>query len=79
MPPLRPFHLDGVFARFDLSFSFAERDAELTVSIDYRTELYTDATIEKLVARLLRVLSTGDHREVCAACRPPRACRRRAK
>ncbi|WP_179285695.1 non-ribosomal peptide synthetase [Streptomyces sp. NBS 14/10] len=64
MPGLEITHhpLQGVSARFDLTVNLGEHRAEdgapngMTGRLDYRTDLFDQATIEALAARFVRVL-----------------------
>ncbi|WP_436498874.1 amino acid adenylation domain-containing protein [Actinokineospora sp. HUAS TT18] len=49
---------DSSYAKFDLSFGFAERaDGGLDGSIEYATDLYDHATVERMATRLVRLLA----------------------
>ena len=51
-------------AKFDLSLSFLDRDSDLLGSIEYRTDLFDAATIDRLAGHLIRLLgAVGDSPE----------------
>jgi amino acid adenylation domain-containing protein len=61
---LTPYELDAVVSRFDLSFSFVDRDGALTLSLEYATDLFDADTATGTVRRLEQVISavTADPR-----------------
>ncbi|HYQ84615.1 MAG TPA: condensation domain-containing protein, partial [Rubrobacter sp.] len=53
---LRPLETVGTTARFDLSLSLEERGGELAGTVEYATDLFDGATIDRLIAHYERVV-----------------------
>ncbi len=53
----RPVHREATAAKFDLTLSLEEHGGELTGEIEYATDLYDAATVDRLVGHFERLLS----------------------
>ncbi|KQO31331.1 hypothetical protein ASF10_22090 [Flavobacterium sp. Leaf82] len=45
---IEPFEFDKTTAHFDLTFTFEESDDELTLKIEYNTDIYTELFVQKI-------------------------------
>ena len=63
--------LDAPGAKFDLAFTFVERDGAIAGRVDYATALFERSTIEGLVAGFRALLASIADDPACAICRLP--------
>ncbi|HYL05635.1 MAG TPA: condensation domain-containing protein, partial [Thermoanaerobaculia bacterium] len=56
---LRPLAVAATTAKFDLTFTLVPRDGELAGGIEYATDLFDAATIDRLAARFERLLAAA--------------------
>jgi non-ribosomal peptide synthetase component F len=56
---LRPVELQATTAKFDLTLIFEERDGELAGTVEYATDLFDSATVERLVAHYEGLLTAA--------------------
>jgi amino acid adenylation domain-containing protein/non-ribosomal peptide synthase protein (TIGR01720 family) len=53
---LRPVSVEATTAKFDLTLNFAEHDGGLLGTVEYATDLYDAATVDRLIAGFERLL-----------------------
>jgi len=56
---LRPVELPATTAKFDLTLIFEERDGELAGTVEYATDLFDSATVERLLAHYEGLLTAA--------------------
>ena len=56
---LRPVDGAGATAKFDLSLSFAEQDGELAGTVEYATDLFDGATLDRLTVYFERLVAAA--------------------
>jgi amino acid adenylation domain-containing protein/non-ribosomal peptide synthase protein (TIGR01720 family) len=56
---LRPVHVAGTTAKFDLTMSLAVHDGELGGTVEYATDLFDAATIDRLLGHFERLLAAA--------------------